>query len=235
MLAACRVEDKEVEREVLMWRTAPDPDADEDPFDPPTFDPPTPSTLTPLPSPLASPVLTPIDHPEPVEPLSTSAVLPSRTLVQPTVFSESVFAESAANDASPADSGKKRKREPEPSSPAETTLERAPLSPFGSGNPIPKQDRVRSDAAKSANQRRKERKRKAEREARHKEGELPFHDEHYVRRHCTPDIITKDFDVLSYPAIAGGDTGLNKKLPKERPHTEAQLSGAGFGYFAWNG
>lgn len=123
---------------------------------------------------------------------------------------------------------------PSISVPSTNTQDTAPVIPS---------KRERSPAAKAANKARKDRKKNLDIKERRRDGELPIHGEAYIRRHAQSQFVSRDFSVLNYSAVRGGDTGMvgasaTKGKAKGKANVGMTLPRAakkGFSYFPWNG
>lgn len=97
--------------------------------------------------------------------------------------------------------------------------------------------RRRGEGAKKRNRDRKDRKKKRELEKRREEGALPVHGEQYVQRYLHPDVVERDFDVIKYKAVKGGDTGKNEPKGAKKKCVASLEEGRkeNYGLFNWDG
>lgn len=136
------------------------------------------------------------------------------------------------------------------SSPHRNTRTASPSNPTSSPAPPFRTDactafddqtkkRKRNDAALKADlasDDHKKRKTVEDLEKRSMEG-MPVHGEEFVQRDLRPDIITRDYDVLHFKAVKGGDTGKTERKAgrKKGPLSLDEAREKNYGYFPWKG
>lgn len=97
--------------------------------------------------------------------------------------------------------------------------------------------RRRTTGSKQSNKARKDRKKKRQVEERRADGALPVHGQKYVQRYLHPDVVERDFDVIQYRAVKGGDTGKNEPKGAKKKCVASLEEGRenNYGLFNWDG
>lgn len=93
-------------------------------------------------------------------------------------------------------------------------------------------------SAKAANRARKDRKKHKKTADRRSNGQLLVHGEAYINRHMQSQFLSRDFSVLDYSAVSGGDTGKVGGLKKKKSPKVSMLKGAaqgGYSLYLWDG
>lgn len=119
-----------------------------------------------------------------------------------------------------------------PPSPAASTSDDEPEQ-----NVPPAHKRRRSATAKKSNSTRKDRKKRQKKTQRREDGELPIHGDQYVQRYLNADVVERDFDVITYSAVKGGDTGKNERKTDEKSRVSSleESRKESYALFPWDG
>lgn len=209
-------------------RSQPADDCDED--DLPDFDPPSSPLATPPQSPLLNAIIDFEDKIPDLEDIEENELtydeikaLFGNNIINPTPFTNSRFTSPTSSScASPDDA-------------SSATSETQGPSPEGSIIPS---KRTRSSSAKAANRERKDKKKHEEIAERRDEGQLPVHGDAYVNRHTQSQFVSRDFSVLDYSAVSGGDTGKvgrSKASKSAKNLTLERAAQDGYSLFLWDG